>query len=75
MHLPLRHGDHRLGCATPSFEPPAAAVTITGDDWGIAHVSAATNAQVVFGAICAQAEDDFSRVEANPNVFKIWAFD
>ena len=43
----------------------AAAVTITRDDWGIAHVSAATDAQVVFGAIYAQAEDDFGRIEAN----------
>ena len=43
----------------------AAAVTIIRDDWGIAHVSASTDAQVVFGAIYAQAEDDFSRIEAN----------
>ena len=43
----------------------AARVTITRDDWGIAHVRGASDADAVFGAIYAQAEDDFSRVEAN----------
>ena len=43
----------------------AKAVTITRDDWGIAHVRANTDANAVFGLIYAQAEDDFNRVEAN----------
>ncbi|MDB5478967.1 MAG: penicillin amidase [Caulobacteraceae bacterium] len=43
----------------------AAGVTITRDDWGIAHVRGHTDAQAVFGMIYAQAEDDFGRVEAN----------
>jgi len=43
----------------------AAAVTITRDDWGIAHVHGRTDADAVFGMIYAQAEDDFPRVEAN----------
>jgi len=43
----------------------AAAVTIVRDDWGIAHVHGHTDADAVFGMIYAQAEDDFSRVEAN----------
>ncbi|WP_240320764.1 penicillin acylase family protein [Sphingomonas crusticola] len=43
----------------------AARVTITRDDWGIAHVSGKTDADAVFGAIYAQAEDDFARIEAN----------
>ncbi len=43
----------------------AAAVTITRDDWGIAHVHGRTDADAVFGMIYAQAEDDFGRVEAN----------
>ncbi len=56
--------------AADAAQPPrlarqAAAVTIVRDDWGIAHVSAATDAQVVFGAMYAQAEDDFPRIEAN----------
>ena len=40
-------------------------VTITRDDWGIAHVRGVSDADAVFGAIYAQAEDDFPRVEAN----------
>jgi acyl-homoserine-lactone acylase len=43
----------------------AARTTITRDDWGIAHVRGVSDADAVFGAIYAQAEDDFSRVEAN----------
>ncbi|HET6762802.1 MAG TPA: penicillin acylase family protein, partial [Longimicrobiaceae bacterium] len=40
-------------------------VTITRDDWGIAHVHGTTDADAVFGMIYAQAEDDFNRVETN----------
>jgi acyl-homoserine-lactone acylase len=40
-------------------------VTITRDDWGIAHVRGRSDADAVFGAIYAQAEDDFPRIEAN----------
>jgi acyl-homoserine-lactone acylase len=40
-------------------------VTITRDDWGIAHVRGRTDADAVFGAIYAQAEDDFNRIETN----------
>jgi len=43
----------------------AARVTITRDDWGIAHVRGLSDADAVFGAIYAQAEDDFPRIEAN----------
>jgi len=43
----------------------AARVTITRDDWGIPHVRGQSDADAVFGMIYAQAEDDFSRVEAN----------
>jgi acyl-homoserine-lactone acylase len=43
----------------------AANVTITRDDWGIAHVYGHTDADAVFGMIYAQAEDDFPRIEAN----------
>ncbi|SVA70261.1 uncharacterized protein METZ01_LOCUS123115, partial [marine metagenome] len=38
-------------------------VTITRDDWGIAHVHGPTDAHAVFGMIYAQAEDDFNRIE------------
>src|SRR5580765_7681835 len=40
-------------------------VTITRDDWGIAHVRGKSDADAVFGMIYAQAEDDFNRVEMN----------
>src|SRR4051812_3796209 len=43
----------------------AAKVTITRDSWGIAHIVGKTDADAVFGAIYAQAEDDFGRIEAN----------
>ena len=56
-----------------AFSPPeiarwrsqASTVTITRDDWGIAHVHGRTDADAVFGMIYAQAEDDFPRIEAN----------
>src|SRR5438445_13134976 len=47
------------------LEAEAKNVTITRDDWGIAHVKGKTDADAVFGAIYAQAEDDFNRVETN----------
>jgi len=62
-------------CAALAFQPanPDAArweqqarnITITRDDWGIAHVYGKTDADAVFGMIYAQAEDDFNRVETN----------
>ena len=64
-----------VGCSRPpsAAAPPdaarwdqhAAAVTITRDDWGIAHVHGKTDADAVFGMIYAQAEDDFHRIETN----------
>ena len=47
------------------WQAQAARVTITRDDWGIAHVRGQSDADAVFGAIYAQAEDDFPRIEAN----------
>ncbi len=43
----------------------AAKVTITRDDWGIAHVHGPTDADAIFGMMYAQAEDDFPRIEMN----------
>ena len=40
-------------------------VTITRDDWGIAHVRGVSDADAVFGMMYAQAEDDFNRIEVN----------
>src|SRR5690349_12686740 len=47
------------------WQKQAERVTITRDDWGIAHVRGKTDADAVFGMIYAQAEDDFPRIEAN----------
>ena len=47
------------------WKAEAARVTITRDDWGIAHVHGKSDADAVFGMIYAQAEDDFPRIEAN----------
>ena len=47
------------------WEQQARRVKIVRDSWGIAHVYGNTDADTVFGAIYAQAEDDFNRVETN----------
>ena len=58
-----------LTAASPAeleqWRDQATRVTITRDDWGIAHVHGPTDADAVFGMIYAQAEDDFPRIEAN----------
>ena len=48
-----------------SWRSQAAKITITRDDFGIAHINGPTDADAVFGMIYAQAEDDFPRIEAN----------
>ncbi len=47
------------------WQREASNVTITRDDWGIAHIHGKTDADTVFGMEYAQAEDDFNRVETN----------
>src|SRR5215208_4436631 len=57
-----------MGRQTPDLQgwvQRARNVTIIRDDWGIAHVYGKNDADAVFGAIYAQAEDDFNRVETN----------
>lgn len=51
--------------AAPAQARPADAITIARDEWGIAHVHGATDADAVYGMIYAQAEDDFPRIERN----------
>ena len=48
-----------------AWKKRAEGVTIVRDDWGIAHIYGKTDADVVFGLMYAQAEDDFNRVETN----------
>ena len=50
---------------TARWEREARNVTIIRDDWGIAHIHGKSDAGTVFGAVYAQAEDDFNRVETN----------
>ncbi len=50
---------------TKALDEQAQRVTITRDDWGIAHVHGKSDADAVFGLVYAQAEDDFNRVETN----------
>ena len=47
------------------WEAQAKKVKIVRDSWGIAHVYGKSDADTVFGALYAQAEDDFNRVESN----------
>jgi acyl-homoserine-lactone acylase len=58
-------GSAAVSPETLRWQREAANVTIVRDTWGIAHVHGKTDADAVFGAIYAQAEDDFSRVEWN----------
>ena len=47
------------------WEERAQRVTIIRDTWGIPHIYGQTDADVVFGTLYAQAEDDFKRIELN----------
>ena len=60
---PASRRDNRADIAR--WERQARNVTILRDDWGVAHVYGGTDADAVFGAEYAQAEDDFNRIETN----------
>jgi acyl-homoserine-lactone acylase len=47
------------------WQHQASRVSIVRDHWGIAHVYGKSDADAVFGALYAQAEDDFQRIERN----------
>jgi acyl-homoserine-lactone acylase len=47
------------------WQEQARRISIIRDNWGVAHVYGATDADAVFGMIYAQAEDDFNRIEIN----------
>ena len=47
------------------WQHQASRVSIVRDHWGIAHVYGESDADAVFGALYAQAEDDFPRIERN----------
>jgi acyl-homoserine-lactone acylase len=48
-----------------SWQDQAERIEIIRDDWGIPHVYGPTDADVVFGMVYAQAEDDYPRIELN----------
>jgi acyl-homoserine-lactone acylase len=61
-------GAHAAGAGSDAavrWRSHARNVEIVRDNWGIAHVYGKSDADTVFGAIYAQAEDDFNRVERN----------
>ena len=47
------------------WQERAKQVTITRDTWGVPHIYGKTDADVVFGLLYTQCEDDFGRVEEN----------
>ncbi len=47
------------------WQKEAKAVTIIRDNFGVPHIYGKTDADVVFGLLYAQCEDDFKRVEMN----------
>jgi acyl-homoserine-lactone acylase len=47
------------------WQQRAKQVTITRDIWGVPHIYGKTDADVVFGLLFTQCEDDFDRVEMN----------
>ena len=53
------------GPEVQAWQKQAQNITITRDEWGIAHVHGKTDADAVFGMVYAQAEDDFNRIEQN----------
>jgi acyl-homoserine-lactone acylase len=65
LGLAVQLGSLQVPPKCSRWEAQARNVTITRDDWGIAHVVGKSDADAVFGAIYAQAEDDFNRIETN----------
>lgn len=47
------------------WQQQAKRVTITRDTWGVPHIYGKTDADVIFGLLFTQCEDDFERVEEN----------
>ncbi|MEO7072561.1 MAG: penicillin acylase family protein, partial [Rhodanobacter sp.] len=65
LWLGAAHAAQATSTEQSRWQQTAQAVTVTRDDWGIAHVHGKTDADAVFGMTYAQAEDDFNRVESN----------
>jgi acyl-homoserine-lactone acylase len=63
--VPLAAAPQNTNTDRARWADQARRVTIIRDTWGVPHVYGPTDADVVFGVIYAQAEDDFNRVETN----------
>ncbi|MCA6074307.1 penicillin acylase family protein [Fulvivirga sedimenti] len=48
-----------------AWKKQAQKVTIIRDNWGVPHIYGKTDADVIFGLMYAQCEDDFQRIEYN----------
>lgn len=69
---PAAAGSHIDGAALARWRRESRAVRIVRDQWGIAHAHGKSDADTVFGAVYAQAEDDFPRIEHNYLVALGW---
>ena len=58
-------GPHATTAEEARWQSRSRGVRIVRDQWGIAHVYGKSDGDAVFGAIYAQAEDDFGRIERN----------
>jgi len=61
----VTHAQHASKIDVARWQQQARQVTITRDTWGVPHISGKTDADVVFGLLYTQCEDDFDRVEMN----------
>src|SRR4051794_24355218 len=55
--LASAHAQRPTSAEISRWQKQARAVTITRDDWGIAHIAGHTDGDAVFGLLYAQAED------------------
>jgi acyl-homoserine-lactone acylase len=58
-------GADAAGESDARWQQHAENIRIVRDNWGIAHIYGKSDADAVFGAVYAQAEDDFGRIERN----------
>ena len=66
LFLPLAAVSQKYSRAeTGRFEKEAGAVTIIRDNWGVPHIYGKTDADVVFGLMYSECEDNFKGIEQN----------
>lgn len=65
LSVSLTHAQSFTKAEIARWQQRAKQVTITRDTWGVPHIYGKTDADVVFGLLFTQCEDDFDRVEMN----------